>query len=101
MHEPVEEEEPSLRQERTKDEMLAFLDELTNLTRRTCIVVSSDGTRDVPTLRKITPGTAATGRYEVFWEKAPHTYPTDIIWVGGAEDPVYLIDLEGSNEDRG
>lgn len=86
------------REKALKEEMLAFLEELTLLTRRTLVVVSSNGDIDVNSLRKISQKDAARGRYVFFWsidgKSEGVRYPVDIIWQPGEDDPENLVDFD-------
>lgn len=86
-----EEESESLNsaQEDTQRRFLAFLDELTELTKRYNIVISSEGNIDVPSLRVVDPTIAASHRYVPFWD-VQFSYPLDFIFV---EQTQHLIDM--------
>jgi hypothetical protein len=101
---PVPEEAlVSEREKALKAEMIAFMDELTMLTRRTCVVISSNGDTDVTSLRRISQEQANQGRYVFFWSTDENSeglrYPVDMFW-DNAADVDYLVnfDMVGKSE---
>lgn len=63
MRSPLRDKQQILDQERVE----AFLDELTMLTRKYGIEISSEGSIDVPSLRNIRHEDVNSSRYTLFW----------------------------------
>lgn len=97
--EDTPEELLTVAQRLTQEQMLTFLDELTQLTRKYSIIVSSEGNIDVASLRKTDRVGVSRGKYIPFW-RGHFSYPLDFLWSAESEaECVHLIDMDGVNND--
>lgn len=80
------------------EDLLAFLDELTVLARRYKLIVSSDGSVDIPVVKQIPFEDAHQGRYEFFWHTQASIYPDTEIEVEGPVEFLFVYKAELSTE---
>jgi hypothetical protein len=87
----------------TQEQLATFLDELTSLTRKYGLEISSEGSVDIPSIRLISHAKANSGRYLPFWthvEQQEHVKtPTEIFFTADAElENVVRFDDEDYHE---
>lgn len=68
-----------------QDKLEAFLDELTMLTRKFQLIISSEGSRDIPAIRVSSHQEVNQGRYEPFFNLQEQEAPVEFVFVELAE----------------